>query len=53
MGPELVHAGVKSLSGDGGYFRRSASKEVVEASVDVEGEQFSPLVEVWVPALWE
>ncbi len=47
MGPELVHAGVKSLSGDGGYFRRSGSKKVVEAGVDVEGEQFGQLVEVW------
>jgi hypothetical protein len=47
MGQELVHAGVKSLGGDGGYFRRGGSKEVVEASVDVKGEQFGPLVEVW------
>jgi hypothetical protein len=42
MGPKLIHADVKSLSGDGGYFRRSGSKEVIEAIVD-----FGSLVEVW------
>ena len=52
MGPELIHSGVKSFSGhgDGGYFRRLIGGVVqrkVEASVDVEGEQFGPLVEVW------
>ncbi len=42
MGPELIHAGVKSLNSDGGYFRLSGSKGVVEAILDVESEQFGP-----------
>jgi hypothetical protein len=33
MGPDLIHAGVESLSGDRRYFRRSVSKEIVEESV--------------------
>jgi hypothetical protein len=47
VGPKLVHTGVKTLSCDCGDFGRGSSKEVVEPSVDVEDEQFDPLVEVW------